>query len=214
MSTEEGQCHVDFIPNSLQLSFSTTMIFEHHVVINWLILSNACHSKGSQKHIDDLCKTLQARLAILLLLMWLNLVTSTKLSTYLGEGSSHHVVQHFFLMISFWIIFFFSVSLNLAKNTKLPMYPGEGSSHHVVQHFFFFFMIFFLMCFFFFFAKRRAQCVIVGITTYWTRDGLKGDMGIQPLCHASNWWHRVRLISPYWYAFKGNGKTSCTLAAL
>ena len=180
MSTEEGQCHVDFIPNSLQLSFSTTMIFEHYVVINWLILSNACHSKGSQKHIDDLCKTLQARLAILLLLMWLNLVTSTKLSTYLGEGSSHHVVQHFFLMISFWIIFFFSVSLNLAKNTKLPTYPRKGSSHYIVQKIFFLFFFIFLIIFFFLcvFAKRKAHCVIVGITTNRTQDSLKGDMGI------------------------------------
>ena len=138
MSTEEGQCHADFIPNSLQLSFSTTMIFEHHVVSNWLILSNACHSKGSQKHIDDLWKTLQARLSFLLLFMWLNLVTSTKLPTYPGEGLSHHVVQQIFFfiiiiifwwsvfsVISFWINFFFFLGawLNLAKDTKLPMYP-------------------------------------------------------------------------------------------
>ena len=101
--------------------------------------------------------------------------------------------------------------LNLVTSTKLPMYPGEGSSHHVVQHFFFFFWFDF---FYVFFCKKGAQCVIVGITTDRTRDGLKGDMGIQPLCHTHNWWHRVRLISPYWYTFKGNGKTSCTLAVL
>ena len=108
MSTKEEQCHTDFIPNSLQLSFSTTMIFEHHVVSNWLILSNARQLKGSQKHIDDLWKTLQARLAILLLFMWLNLVKNTKLPMYPEEGSSHYVVQQifFFLMISFWMIFF------------------------------------------------------------------------------------------------------------
>ena len=152
MSTEEGQCHADFIPNSLQLSFSTTMIFEHHAVSNWLILSNACHLKGSQKHIDDLWKTLQARLAILLLLMWLNLVTSTKLSTYPREGSSHHVVQHFFFFLWFLFgsfFFFFSARLNLAKDTKLPTYPQKGSSHHVVQKIFFFFLItfFFWICF-------------------------------------------------------------------
>ena len=201
MSTEKGQCHVVFIPNSLQLSFSTTMIFEHHVVSNWLSLSNAHQSKGSQKHIDNLWKTLQARLAILSLFMWLNLVTSTKLPTYPGEGSSHHIVQHIFFFFKF-----FSAWLNSTKDTKLPTYPRKGSNHYVVQKIFFFFGCVF--------AKRRAQCVIVGITTNRTRDGLKGDMGIQPLRHTGNWWHRVRLISPYWYAFKGNGKTSCTLAAL
>ena len=175
MSTEEGQREAEFIPNSLQLSFSTTMIFEHHVVSNWLSLSNARQSKGSQKHIDDLWKTLQARLVILPLFMWLNLVTSTKLLTYPGEGSSHYVVQLFFFFF-FFDDFFFSAWLNFAKDTKLPTYPWKGSSHYVVQK------IFFLIKNFFFFgcvfAKRRAQCVIVGITTNWTRDDLKGDMGI------------------------------------
>ena len=105
MSSEEGQRQAEFIPNSLQLSFSTTMIFEHHVVSNWLSLSNARQSKGSQKHIDDLWKTLQARLVILPLFMWLNLVTSTKLLTYPGEGLSHYVVQLFFFF--FFDDFFF-----------------------------------------------------------------------------------------------------------
>ena len=141
MSIEDEQCHVDFIPckrgwrfyftpqprtnlclslvqgklsntNSLQLSFSTIMIFEHHVVSNWLILSNACQSKGSQKHIDDLWKTLQARLAILLLFMWLNLVNDTKLPTYFVKGSSYHVVQKLFFFFNdflfcFLFLFFF-----------------------------------------------------------------------------------------------------------
>ena len=134
MSTEEGQCHADFIPNSLQLSFSTTMIFEHHAVSNWLILSNACHSKGSQKHIDDLWKTLQARLSFLLLFMWLNLVTSTKLPTYPGEGLSHHVVQFFFFMTSFFDEFFFV---------------------------FVFVFIFFLVVFFVWHKKGGLTCVIL-----------------------------------------------------
>ena len=214
------------------------MIFEHHVVSNWLILSNAHQSKGSQKHIDDLWKTLQDRLAILLLLMWLNLVNDTKLPTYPQEGSSHHVVQKiffffydlfFFLIICFWMIFcfvfvflffffnnkfFLSAWLNSAKDIKLPTYPQKGSSHYVVQTIFFFLITFFFLFFLCVFAKRRAQCVIVGITTSRTRDDLKGDMGIQPLRHTSNWWHRVRLISPYWHAFKGYGKTSYTLVAL
>ena len=142
----------------------------------------------------------------------------TKLPTYPRKGSSHHVVQKF----SFFDDFFFLMrDWTQQKDTKLPTYPRKGSSHHVVQKFFFFFFfvylyIFFLITFFFLciFAKRRAQCVIGGITTDRTRDGLKGDMGVQPLRHTSNWWHRVGLIYPYWYAFKGNGKTSCTLAAL
>ena len=164
----------------------------------------------------------QARLAILLLLMWLNLVTSTKLPMYLGEGLSHHVVQQifFFLMIffffdnfflddfSFFFFLNFSVWLNLEKDTKLPTYPRKGSSHHVVQKIY-------IYIYLSVFAKRRAQCVIVGITTNRTRDlSLKGDMGIQPLRHTRNWWHRVGLISPYWYAFKGTGKTSYTLTVL
>ena len=149
--------------------------------------------------------------------MWLNLVTSTKLPTYPKEGSSHHVVQQIFFFfdnfllddffVFFFLInfFFFSAWLNLAKDTKLPTYPRKGSSHYVVQKIFFFLCVF---------AKRRAQGVILGITTNRTQDGLKGDMDIQPLHHTSNWWHRVGLISLYWYAFKGNGKTSCTLAVL
>ena len=125
----------------------------------------------------------------------------------------------FFLIISssfFWWFFFnenfFNTWLNSTKDTKLPMYPREGSSHHVVQKNFFYYNYFF---FHVFFAKRGAQCVIVGITTNRTRDlGLKGDTGVQLLRHTRNWWHGVGLISPYWYAFKGNGKTSCTFAAL
>ena len=116
----------------------------------------------------------------------------------------------FFVLLTFFL--FFSAWLNSAKDTKLPTYPRKGSSHHVVQKIFFFFdNLFFFLCIF---AKRKAQCVIVGITTDRTRDGLKGDVGIQPLRHTSNWWHTVGLISPYWYAFKGNGKTSCTLTVL
>ena len=109
----------------------------------------SCQPNGSQKHIDDRQKTLQARLAILLLFMWLNLVTSTKLPTYPREGSSHHVVQQIFF---FFYNFFFSTWLNSAKDTKLPMYPWEGSSYHVVQKIFFFFYIinffFFFLCVF------------------------------------------------------------------
>ena len=150
MSSEERQRQAEFIPNSLQLSFSTTMIFEHHVVSNWLSLSNARQSKGSQKHIDDLWKTLQARLVILPLFMWLNLVTSTKLLTYPGEGSSHYVVQLFF----FFDDFFFSAWLNFAKDTKLPTYPWKGSSHYVVQKIFFFLMFFFLC----FYKKEGPMC--------------------------------------------------------
>ena len=127
MSTKEEQCHTDFIPNSLQLSFSTTMIFEHHVVSNWLILSNARQSKGSQKHIDDLWKTLQARLAILLLFMWLNLVKNTKLPMYPEEGSSHYVVQQtFFFFYDFFLDDFFFL---------------------VFLFFCFLFFVFFLFCF-------------------------------------------------------------------
>ena len=150
-------------------------------------------------------------------------MTSIKLPTYPGEGSSHHIVQHifFFLWFLFWwsfffvffLINFFSAWLNLAKDTKLPTYPEEGSSHHVVQK------LFFLITFFFWFSyvflQKGAQCVIVGITTNRTKDlSLKGDMGIQPWRHTRNWWNRVWLISPNWYTFKGNGKTSYTLAAL
>ena len=137
-----GQCHADFIPNSLQLSFSTTMIFEHHVVSNWLILSNACQSKGSQKHIDDLWKTLQVRLAILLLFMWLNLVKNTKLPMYPEEGSSHYVVQQtFFFLDDFFLddFFFFLVIL-------------------------FFFCVFFL--FVFFYTKGRDHVCNPRLTTH------------------------------------------------
>ena len=59
------------------------------------------------------------------------------------------------------------------------------------------------------------QLRIAGITTNRTRDlGLKGDIGIQPLSHTRKWCHKGGLIFLYLYAFKGNGKTSCTLAAL
>ena len=150
--------------------------------------------------------------------MWLNLVTSTKLPTYPEEGSSHHVVQQIFFYETFFLWSLFLVhNWTQQKDTKLPTYPQKGSSQHVVQKiflFYFFFDNFFFLFFLCVFAKRRAQCVIVGITTNGTWDSLKGDMGIQPLHHTSNCWHRVGLISPYWYAFKGNGKTSCTLAAL
>ena len=95
-------------------------------------------------------------------------MTSTKLPTYSGEGSSHHVVQQIFFL--FYLMIFFIISFFL-------------------DDFFFFWLFlfnnFFLVCAF---AKRGAQCVIVGITTNRTRDlGLKGDTGVQPLRHTRNW---------------------------
>ena len=135
--------HHHFNVNSLQSSFSATMTLDHH--IEKLTVLKQC--------------LVHWRLAILLLFMWLNSVTSTKLRTYPGEESSHHVVQQtFFLIISFLMIFvffcflfflyFFFVSffflyawLNSAKDTKLPTYPRKRSSHHVVQKFSSFFSL-------------------------------------------------------------------------
>ena len=157
MSTKDEQCHADSIPcnrgwrfyftpqpriklslfqgklrntNSLQLSLSTTMIFEHHIVSNWLILSDALPIKGFLKACWRLLdKLFKLDWRSFFFLMWLNLVRSTKLPTYPGEGSSHYVVQpnKFF---SFWWFF--------------------------LWFWWFFFLCF---CFFFFFTKREGSRV-------------------------------------------------------
>ena len=102
-------CRLHFLQKKLKILFYSTtknqLIFiiisrkvKQHQLLTVFIFYN------------DLWKTPQARLAILLLFMWLNLVKSIKLPTYPEEGSSHYVVQHFFFlffffMISFWMIF-------------------------------------------------------------------------------------------------------------
>ena len=69
-------------------------------------------------------KTLQAKLAILLPFMWLNLVNDTKLPTYLVKGLSHHVVQKIF---SFWMIFLFFVFIHTLLKVM-------GRHHVPLQH--------------------------------------------------------------------------------
>ena len=132
-------CRLHFLQKKLKILFYSTtknqLIFiiisrkvKQHQLLTVFIFYN------------DLWKTPQARLAILLLFMWLNLVKSIKLPTYPEEGSSHYVVQKF--SFSFLKFFFLARDWTQQKDTKLPTYPRKGSSHHVVQKFssFFFFL--------------------------------------------------------------------------
>ena len=135
MSIEDGQCHVDFIScergwrfyftpqprinlylssfqgklsnvNSLQSSFSTTTTFNHSIEQLTVFKQCFANQRDLKSILMTFGKSLQARLAILLLFMWLNLVKSTKLPTYPGKLSSHYVVQQILIfMIYFWIIF-------------------------------------------------------------------------------------------------------------
>ena len=135
MSIEDGQCHADFISckrswrfyftpqprinlylssfqgklshvNSLQSSFSTTTTFDHHIEELTVLKQCLSNQRDLKSMLMTFGKTLQARLAILFLFMWLNLVKSTKLSTYPREGSSHYVVQHIYIYIYFDDFFF------------------------------------------------------------------------------------------------------------
>ena len=108
-------------------------------------------------------------------------MTNTKLPTYPGEGSSHHIVQQIFLF--FLNFFFYDFFLD--------------------DFVFVFFLFFFCFFFVFFLQKGGLTCVIlaprptafmgtnrtiVGITTNRTQDlSLKGDMSIQSLRHTRNW---------------------------
>ena len=166
MSTEDEQCHADFIPckrgwrfyftpqprinlclslvqgklsntNSLQLSFSTTMIFEHHVVSNWLILSNTLPIKGFLKArwwpMEKLFK-LDRQFTFF---MWLNLVKSIRLPTYPREESSHYIVQQIFFfffydffldhfLVIFLFCFFIDTLLKVMERHHVPLQHCSG----------------------------------------------------------------------------------------
>ena len=122
---------------------------------SWLSLSNVLPTKGILKAIDDLRKILQAKLAIFLLFMWLNLVTSIKLPTYPREkikssrSSTDFFFSWFFLMIFFFVLFCFVFLC------------------FFVCFFFFYFLFFFVFLFFVFcfcfWQKGGLTCVILAL---------------------------------------------------
>ena len=115
LETWEDVHRIGAMPWRLHSQFFATVIFYHNDL--WascseqLINLKQCPSiKGiSKAYWWPLEKNFQAKLAILLLFMWLNLVKSTKLPMYPRKGSSHYVIQKiliFFLMI-FIVLFCF-----------------------------------------------------------------------------------------------------------